>query len=297
MESSTYEAPRGIADLTNFRSVSGGTPPAGAQGRTSQVLGREPLVLRSAAAAWPAIRRWTFAYLASLSPDRTVQLVVGSRETSQTRFETSTLGEYLLSLDGSPASGAEPRYLKEFDLLAESPRLRDDVRRKQLFPPGSLTSSTTWIGPAGARTGLHHDLLDNLAVQLVGRKRFYLARPGTVETAGAVSPKYDQWARLSLFDVAQLAADGAASQQPNVDFFVVDLEPGDVLYIPATWWHEVENLTPSVLLSGFFGPRLPVCALWARVAGRHVAHRLGLVGRAGCTCHARRTTRRTKRGR
>ncbi|MBP5910640.1 hypothetical protein F3K40_42845 [Streptomyces sp. LBUM 1478] len=66
-----------------------------------------------------------------------------------------------------------------------------------MFPRGSVTSCGTWIGPALARTGLHHDLLDNLAVQITGRKRFYLARPGTVERAGALSVKYDAWARLS----------------------------------------------------------------------------------------------------
>jgi hypothetical protein len=265
------------ADQAGFRVLPDAVgPPAALAGQ------RGPAVLRSVAAHWPAIRRWTFPYLASLDPDHVVELVVGNREHDDTRIEVGTLGSYLQSLAEPPQPGAEQRYLKELDLLGRFPRLSDDLRQRELFPSGSVMSSSAWIGPTGARTGLHYDLLDNVAVQIVGRKRFYLARPGTVERAGAVSGKYDQWAQLSTVGVSELAAGRAASG----DFFVVDLEPGDVLRVPATWWHEVVNLSPSVLLSGFFGPRAEVGALWLRTTGRHAAHRLGWVGRAGCTCHA-----------
>lgn len=263
--------------------------------------GGEPQVLRGAAADWPAIQRWTFPYLASIAPDLAVQLVVGDRENGQTRFESSTLGAYLASLE-HPEPGRNPGYLKEFNLLARLPGLRNDLRQKALFPSGSISSSSAWIGPAGAKTGLHHDLLDNVAVQVVGRKRFYLARPGTVERAGQLSTRYDRWARLSQIGAIELAEGRAtatatatepgraATHETRNDHFVVDLEPGDILNVPATWWHEVENLTPSVLLSGFFGPRLGVSSLWATESSRHLAHTLGWVGRHGCTCHAESAT-------
>ncbi|WP_364705222.1 cupin-like domain-containing protein [Streptomyces ossamyceticus] len=80
-----------------------------------------------------------------------------------------------------------------------------------------------------------------------------LARPGTVERAGALSTKYDSWARLSRVGIAELAAGGGGAAAD--DFFAVDLEPGDVLYVPAHWWHEVVNLSVGILLSGFFGSR------------------------------------------
>lgn len=257
----------------------------------------EPAVLRGAAIDWPAIRRWTFPYLASIAPNLAVKVVLGDRESEQTRFATSTLGAYLAALE-QPEPGQDPGYLKEFNLLARFPGLRNDLRQKALFPSGSVVSSSAWIGPAGAKTGLHHDLLDNVAVQIVGRKRFYLARPGTVERAGQLSTKYDRWARLSRLGAIELAdtepGHAAAGRKTRDttgnDYFVVDLDPGDMLNVPATWWHEVENLTPSVLVSGFFGSRIRVCALWATESSRHLAHTLGLVGRHGCTCHAESAT-------
>ncbi|MFH9062491.1 cupin-like domain-containing protein [Streptomyces coeruleorubidus] len=254
--------------------------PASEEAPATRVRTSTPTVFRAAAATWPAVREWSFPYLASLAPGLPVQLVAGNRETERTRFTTSTLGSYLGSLTREAHPDEVPAYLKEFDLLKEFPQLRADLRSRELFPSGTIRSSATWIGPSRARTGLHCDLLDNLAVQIMGTKRFYLARPGTVKQAGKESRKYDAWARLSLIGAEELAAG-----QDDGDFFVADLEPGDVLYVPAYWWHEVVNLTPGVLLSGFFGPRTRVLSRWAWVQARESLHRAGLLGRGDCTCH------------
>lgn len=247
--------------------------------------GPAPAVFRGLAAQWPAIEKWTFPYLASLAPDLPVRLVVGNRESDPTRFTQSTLGRYAELLTQDDQTG-EPVYLKEFDLLKEFPQLRADLRNEQLFPPCSIKSCTTWIGPAHARTGLHCDVLDNLAVVIGGRKRFYLARSGAVERLRKASPKYDAWARLSQVTAGELAA----GYDRTGDLFVVDLEPGDVLYVPALWWHEVVNMSSSILLSGFFGPKTHVISQWLRVQGREGLHRVGLLSRGNCTCHPQRAT-------
>lgn len=247
---------------------------------------RTPAVFRGLAADWPAVRTWTFPRLAALGRDLAVQLVQGDRESGPTRFSSSTLGAYaeLLAHDAPP--GDEPVYLKEFDLLKHFPDLRSEVDSDRLFPSGAMKSCTTWIGPAHARTGLHCDLLDNLAVLITGRKRFYLAHPDAVEQAGQASPKYDAWARLSQVDARELVE---AAQGDDTGFFVVDLEPGDVLYVPAYWWHEVVNTTSSILLSGFFGTKAQVLSRWANVQARQGLHRLGFLGRDACTCHEERS--------
>lgn len=245
------------------------------------VRSRTPAVFRGMAADWPATRKWSFAHIASLSPEMPVKVVRSNRELNETRFAQSTLGAYIELLERDASPEEEPVYLKEFDLLKRFPELRADLRRELLFPRGSISESSTWIGPAGARTGLHYDLLDNFAITILGTKRFFLARPGTVEHAGAVSGKYDAWARLSRVGVAELAAGHATAD----DFFVVDLEPGDMLYVPATWWHEVVNLSASMLLSGFFGTKAEVVSKWARVSARDVLHRCGVLSRGNCTCH------------
>lgn len=240
-----------------------------------------PAIFRGLAADWPAVRHWSFSRLAMLAPDVPVQLVAGDRERGRTRFVASTLRRYLESLDAGAGAAGEALYLKEFDLLDAIPRLRRDLQHSVLFPRGTIRSLHSWIGPAGARTGLHLDHLDNLAVQVVGKKQFLLLRPGTVERLGAVARKYDAWATLAAAGAQELAARAGA---PG-DCFVVELAPGDVLHVPAGWWHEVSNLTPCILFGGFHGPPAGVLLRWAWVRSRDGLHRLGLLGRDGCTCH------------
>ena len=244
-------------------------------GRTS------PTVFRGQAATWPAVRDWTFARLSACGPDTPIRVVEGNREEGATRFAARTLRHYIASLDEVGAAQAQVPYLKEFDLLRAAPRLNAELRHRELLPRGSLASLRSWIGPAGSSTGLHHDYLDNIAVQVIGRKRWRLARPGVVERLGAVSPKYDPWAVLSSRSVRQLAGQGARADE----LFEVETGPGDVLHIPAGWWHEVHNLSPSLLFGGFHGPVTAVLSRWAWVGLRNLRHRWGGLGRDDCTCH------------
>ena len=69
---------------------------------------------------------------------------------------------------------------------------------------------------------------------------------------------------------------------------VVDLAPGDALYVPHGWWHEVVNLEASVLLSGFFGSRGRTWSRWLSTGAQQLAHNAGLWKRGNCTCHAER---------
>jgi lysine-specific demethylase 8 len=238
-----------------------------------------PFVVRGAASHWRAVRTWSFERLAATVPDAAVELVEGNREIEPTRFRRSTLREYLASLQRPDASGATPANLKEFDLLRAAPQLRGDLGHRELLPARVLCATRSWIGPACASTGLHRDYLDNLAVQVLGVKRWRFVRAGAVERMGAESRKYDPWAVLADSSVAALAARSSV----RGDFFSVDLAPGDVLHVPAGWWHEVTNLTPSLMVGGFYGPAPAVLARVMWVGVRNLRH--WIVG-GDCTCHA-----------
>jgi hypothetical protein len=239
-----------------------------------------PTLLRGLAADWPAVRHWSFAGLAGAVPDLPARLVMGNREQDDTQFVQSSLRTYLHALQADPASEASG-YLKEFDLLGLSPPLRKDLDFPSLLPSNARVSMQSWVGPAGARTGAHFDHLDNVAVQILGTKRWLLARPGTVERMGAVSSKYDPWATLAATGLEALAAQ---SSTPG-DFLIADVGPGDVLYLPAGWWHEVRNLTAGLLFGGFHAKPLPLLLRWAWVGARHKAHQWGGYRRGHCVCH------------
>merc|ERR1712070_520666 len=76
-----------------------------------------------------------------------------------------------------------------------------------------------------------------------GRKRVTMWPP-SLRRALSVSDRYDTSATISAVDVFDPLVDDkfprfAAVRHLN---FTVDLEVGDVLHIPAGWWHIAENL-------------------------------------------------------
>ena len=100
-----------------------------------------------------------------------------------------------------------------------------------------------WIGPARTVTPLHCDYDDNLFAQLWGRKRIFLAPPhhdvflypreaNPLLFGSPVDPEAPDFERFPL-----------ARQAALVELIV---EPGDMLYVPAGWYHQVRALSFSL---------------------------------------------------
>jgi len=100
-----------------------------------------------------------------------------------------------------------------------------------------------WLGPAGTVTPLHADYDDNIFVQLWGSKRIFLAPPHHDEFLYPVEanallfgspfdPEAPDYARFPL-----------ARQAALLELVV---EPGDLLYVPAGWYHQVRALSFSL---------------------------------------------------
>jgi len=100
-----------------------------------------------------------------------------------------------------------------------------------------------WLGPAGTVTPLHADYDDNIFVQLWGSKRIFLAPPHHDEflypvEANALlfgSPFDPEAPDYARFPLARQAA-----------LLEIVVEPGDLLYVPAGWFHQVRALSFSL---------------------------------------------------
>lgn len=109
-----------------------------------------------------------------------------------------------------------------------------------------------WIGNQSS-VGAHFDDADNIACVAMGRRRFTLFPTGQIENlyigpidhtpAGApttlmgVEPDLDRFPR---FRMAQQAAQFA------------ELDPGDAIFIPTLWWHQVEALSEINVLVNYW---------------------------------------------
>lgn len=134
----------------------------------------------------------------------------------------------------------------------EVPELCDDASHG--IGKGRRYSTMLWLGPMGTVSPLHHDPLDNLLMQIVGRKRVWLYP----RTAGSLVAPEGDWmyaghdgtqGNASPVDVEDPASWAeryprfATGAPPPLEAV---LEPGDVLYIPAKWWHHVRSLSMSL---------------------------------------------------
>ncbi|TNC71726.1 cupin-like domain-containing protein [Janthinobacterium lividum] len=100
-----------------------------------------------------------------------------------------------------------------------------------------------WVGPAGTVTPLHCDYDDNIFAQVWGRKRIILSPPhhdaflypseaNAILFGSPFDPEAPDFQRFPL-----------ARQATMIECIV---EPGDMLYVPAGWYHQVRALTFSL---------------------------------------------------
>jgi len=99
-----------------------------------------------------------------------------------------------------------------------------------------------WFGPAGIKSLPHYDMSDNFYVQVFGHKTFYLATP-TKFAPWYTFPFSHPSSRHSQFEwpLKESIADQYPLARQQIVLLQADLGPGDVLYIPAMWWHATES--------------------------------------------------------
>jgi len=99
-----------------------------------------------------------------------------------------------------------------------------------------------WIGPKGIVTPLHHDLTNNIFIQIYGKKRFRLI-PAT--EAPYLYNKTHVFSEVDLLNPD-------LTKYPlvqNLHVLEIDVLPGDCVFIPVGWWHHVVGESASVSLS------------------------------------------------
>ena len=121
-----------------------------------------------------------------------------------------------------------------------------------------------WLGPSGTYTPLHCDAAHNVLAQVVGVKRVRLLPPGAAPHVYAAPPPLQNTSLLPRAALRQHGRSGGGSdasavsdaaaafpllRQCPLPLQEVVLAPGDALFIPRGWWHEVEALTPSFSVS------------------------------------------------
>ena len=115
-----------------------------------------------------------------------------------------------------------------------------------LFGHGQLYSVMFWFGPRTCISPLHFDPLDNCLMQYVGRKRVLLMDPSSNHLQWHYSGYAEGQTNTSPIDMEMPDRQQfPLFFQARPPIYQAILHPGDVLYIPAKWWHHVKSLDTS----------------------------------------------------
>jgi len=229
----------------------------------------QPAILRGLVDSWPAVARGRESvprmcdYLTSFDSGDPIEVFLGPPEIRGRFFYREDLGgfNFVRRKDHFPKAMARLQRLFEhreqtaFYMGATAipralPGLEQDNPLELVdegVPPNIWIGNQTTIPP-------HFDTSDNIACVVKGRRRFTLFPPeqignlyiGPIDLTPAGQP-------ISLVD----------PYQPNLERFpkfaqampsalVAELEPGDAIYIPALWWHQVESLSPFNVLINYW---------------------------------------------
>jgi len=222
------------------------------------VRGCRPVVITGLARDWPALKRWSPQDLKQRFGHLEVEVQterLADPEYEQNKLQHRRrvrLGDFVDQvLAGGPTNDyymtANNEVLRrpEFaPLLADIGSLPDYCDASQL-----ANSCSFWFGPAGTVTPLHHDTLMLFHTQVVGRKRWRFVSP--LETPHLYN-YYDVYSPIDI-DRPDLHRYPDFSQVTALDVVV---EPGETMFLPLGWWHQVTALDLSLSFS-FSNPAVP----------------------------------------
>lgn len=213
-----------------------------------------PVVLCGELDCWPALSKWTPDYLKGVVGDAEIEYQ-GCRSRNpdfelhkDTHRQTMPFDRFIdmICSDQAPNDAYITAYNAARNRSALSV-LRGDLGLldKYLSSDGDHPGGMMWIGPKGTFTPLHHDLTNNLILQIAGRKRVILAAPG--ETPKLYNDHH-VFSRIKDLEGADFTLDNFP-KSANLATHTIELQPGEALFIPVGWWHQIRSLDFSVTIT------------------------------------------------
>lgn len=223
---------------------------------------QQPAVFKGIVRSWPLARKTSpadaAAYLKSFYKGRRIVAFIGRPELRGRFGYTDDVSR----LDFTTDRGLLDEYLDRVLALmedAQAPSIYIGSTDVDLFLPGFRAENdlplnhdmfkanpplvSAWIG--NRTTALaHYDMSHNIACCLVGRRRFTLFPPEQIENLypGPLEPTPGGQV-VTMTDIGAPDFERFPKLRDALAAaYVAELEPGDALFYPAMWWHQVDAL-------------------------------------------------------
>lgn len=238
------------------------------------LLANEPIVLRGLVAHWPIVEQ-----------------AARSNDDAAEYFTQRYNGRPITLVHGEPDIGGRVAYnadLSKLNCHSTKTSLPDAIKlmlgesaceHKSLYYMGTTLSDSImpgfreqnalelgvnahqylWMGNRSCIPA-HYDLPDNIACNVVGRRRFTLFPPEQLKNLYVGPLDFTPAGQaISLVDIREPDL-GRFPNYAEAEKFsrVVELDAGDALFIPSMWWHHVEGLEDFNVLVNYWWRQVPV---------------------------------------
>jgi hypothetical protein len=210
-----------------------------------------PVILVDAMRNWKALSLWNAEYLKAKCGDELVEVMADRNSDPSYEVNLALHRRKMLFREyvDIVASGRETNdyYLvaNNHFLEQDGPRaLLDDIEMFPEYLDPEIWAGRVffWYGPAGTVTPLHHDVGNIFMAQVHGRKRVKLISSNEIPLV------YNHFGVFSEVD----SDNPDYRRHPryrDAQVMEVLLEPGEVLFLPVGWWHQVRALDVSITVS------------------------------------------------
>lgn len=206
---------------------------------------RTPVIFTGLSDDWSARKKWSWRSLQKTYGATRVRVSMGGEVSA--RVPLSRYIDYVQSPDDYDAKGTP--YLRDWNFLADHPEMAADFSEPffandwLMLIDRRIRPDLRWVyaGPSASTSPLHIDTIGTHAwlCQLIGKKRWKLFAPTDVpesyleKGANAFRPEGARFPRLL-----------------TATCWEATLEPGETIFVPYGWRHQIENVGPSLALTG-----------------------------------------------
>jgi hypothetical protein len=208
-----------------------------------------PVLIGGLIDSWPVMERWTLDHLDRCLGDAVIEVQTG--RTSDPDYEArSDSHKQLMEFRQFLTMLRDVDESNDFYMTANNgghnrtalAPLWDDIATIEGYlTRGSDRDGFLWIGPKGTVTPFHHDLTNNLLIQVRGRKRVTLVPSWDTPLMRNSLHCYSGWTSPEAL--------AALPDEIRPAIMQCTIEPGQALFIPVGWWHHVVGLDTTISLS------------------------------------------------
>jgi len=208
-----------------------------------------PAVIRGLIDAWPAREKWSLDYFAETLGEQPVR-VQWDREADASYESNADAHGAFQPFSEIARRLASPEPSNDFYVTANNsdhnrgvfaPLYADVGEMPGILRPGAAKRGFIWIGPKGTVTPWHHDLTNNILLQVVGRKRVRMVASHDTPLMRNHRHCFSSWGS------GDLLPGPARGDKPAV--LECEIGPGDAVFLPIGWWHHVDGLDQHIGMS------------------------------------------------